>query len=376
MKRGLFALICLVGMAGWLASSAAACHSEVTATIDCSGKVSYTASAWNSTSASTASRTNPDVRVWASYDNGTSYTQVGSGQFASANGFSFAGSFSAGSASSVIVKVQEVARWGSGDSPGAAHYVTVAKQGCNPPPPTCPSSGMVKSGPIVVSGATASVNFTVAAGCQNIELSLVSYKAPSATFDEQTADQQQLFDSKTQTYSAGQYSLTVAFPGCYFQVDFVYGTPITKLGPAGTNNFYGKQGRLIAASNGGTSSCAPPTAPPPTTPPPTTPPPTTPPPTTPPPATPPPATPPPATPPTTSTPPTTTPEPTVTAVALGTSTSIQSKPVAKKPVAKKILKKKLVHKAVKRTKHTKHVKKVTKKAKPARPVVAQAHFTG
>jgi hypothetical protein len=361
VKRGLFALMCLVCMAGWLASTAAACHSEVSATIDCSGKVSYTATAWNSSSASTASRTNADVRVWASYDNGGSYSQVGNGHFGPDNGFSFAGSFSAGNASSVMLKVQEVSRWGSGDSPGAPHYVNVAKQGCAPPPPTCPSSGMVKSGPIAVSGATASVTFTVAAGCQNIQLSLVSYKAPSATFDEQTADQQQLFDSKTQTFSAGQYTLSVAMPGCYFQVDFVYGTPITKLGPAGTNNFYGKQGRLIAAANGGTTSCSPPATPPP--------------PTTPPPTTPPPATPPPTTPPPTTTSPEPTPEP--TAVALATSTSVQTKAVPKQTVVKKVVKKKVAHKhTVKRTKHTKQAKKVTKKAKPARPVVAQAHFTG
>jgi hypothetical protein len=260
VKRGLFALVCLVCMAGWLASTAAACHSEVSATIDCDGKVSYTAAAWNSSDASTKSRTNADVRVWASYDNGASYTQVGSGHFGTDNGYSFAGTFSAGSAASVVVKVQEVARWASGDSPGPPRYVTATKQGCSTGP-TCPSAGMVKAGPIAISGGTASVAFVVAAGCRDIQLSLVSYKAPSATFVEATADQQQLHDAKTQTVSAGTYTLSVAVPSCYYQIDFVYGTPITKLGPAGTNNFYGKQNRLIAAANGGTSSCT--TTPPP-----------------------------------------------------------------------------------------------------------------
>lgn len=368
VRKGLFALVCLVCMAGWLASTAAACHSEISATIDCTGKVSYTATAWNGSDASTTSRTNPDVRVWASYDNGGSYTQVGSGHFRSDNGFSFSGSFSAGTASSVIVKVQEVAKWGSGDSPAPPRTITATKGTCAPPPPTCPSSGTVKADPITISGATATVGFIVAAGCKDIQLSLVSYKAPSASFDEQTAAQQVLFDSKTQTYSAGTYSLSVAMPGCYYQVDFVYGTPITTFGPAGSNNFYGKQGRLIEALNGGTTSCTPP---PPVTPPPVTPPPVTPPPVTPPPSTPPVDTPPAPTPPTVDTPPAVTITPASTPQATST--------VDTKPAVKTVVKKKAVHK--KRVVHKKaapkkNVKKVTKKAKPARPVVARAHFTG
>jgi len=232
---------------------------------------------------------------------------------------------------------------------------------------------MVKADPITISGATATVGFIVAAGCKDIQLSLVSYKAPSASFDEQTAAQQVLFDSKTQTYSAGTYSLSVAMPGCYYQVDFVYGTPITTFGPAGSNNFYGKQGRLIEALNGGTTSCTPPPpVTPPVTPPPVTPPPVTPPPVTPPPpSTPPVDTPPAPTPPTVDTPPAVTITPASTPQATST--------VDTKPAVKTVVKKKAVHR--KRVVHKKaapkkHVKKVTKKAKPARPVVARAHFTG
>jgi hypothetical protein len=367
VKRGLFALVCLICMAGWLASTAAACHSEITATIDCSGKVTYTATAWNGSGATTTSRTNSDVRVYASYDNGATYTQVGSGHFGSDDNFSFSGSFSAGSAASVIVKVQEATRWANGDAPAPPRFVTATKGTCAPPPPTCPSTGMVAPGPIAIAGATATVSFTVAAGCKDIQLSLVSYKAPSATFDEQTADQQVLFDSKTATYGAGTYALTVAMPGCYYQVDFVYGTPITKLGPAGTNNFYGKQNRLIEAANGGRVSCSPPTTPPPTTPPPTITPPPTPPPT---------STPPAETPPVV-TPPAEVPPVTITPASTPQATSTVTQPVVKKAVhttkKKAVHKKKVVHKkkAAKKT-----VKKVTKKAKPARPVTARAHFTG
>jgi uncharacterized repeat protein (TIGR01451 family) len=111
------------------------------------------------------------------------------------------------------------------------------------------------NGPITISGGVATVHFTVANGCQNVQLSLVSYKAPSATFSEQTADQQVKFDSQTQTVSSGSGVLTVAVPACYYQIDFVYGMPIDHLGPAGTNNFYGRQGRLISSTNGGTTAC-------------------------------------------------------------------------------------------------------------------------
>ena len=171
------------------------------------------------------------------------------------------------------MKVQEVAHWGNGDAPAQARITKLTKGTCSTPPPTCPSANaaVTSSSSIMVTGTTAKVTFTVAAGCKDIELTLVSYKAPGPTFDEQTADQQVLFDHKTQLFSAGSWQLDVAVPDCYYQVDFVYGKHIEKLGPAGTNNFYSKQGRLIRAANGGTKGCTtsqpPPTSTP--TPPPT-----------------------------------------------------------------------------------------------------------
>lgn len=104
-------------------------------------------------------------------------------------------------------------------------------------------------------GGTASVNFTVAADC-NVQLSLVSYKAPAATFSESDADQQVIFDTATATLAAGPHSLSVSVPNCFFQVDFVFGAAIAHLGPAGSGNFYSAQGRLISAVNGGTMACA------------------------------------------------------------------------------------------------------------------------
>jgi hypothetical protein len=124
---------------------------------------------------------------------------------------------------------------------------------------TCPSGMAQLTSHSAISGAsqggTASVNFTVAAGC-NVQLSLVSYKAPSAAFSASTADQQVIFDTATGTFAAGAHSLSVDMPNCLFQVDFIFGSPITTLGPAGSNNFYSAQGRLISGVNGGTTSCA------------------------------------------------------------------------------------------------------------------------
>jgi hypothetical protein len=249
-------LACLLCVAGWAASTAAACHSEISASINCSGVVSYTASAWNEAGATTAQRTNANVQVSASSD-GKTFSPVGSGHFGRDNNFSFGGSFSAGSASTVWVKVQEVANWGNGDSPAPARIVQVSKSGCGSTGGTCPSTNMVQAnGPITVSGGMATVRFTVASGCNNIVLSLVSYKAPGPTFSEETASQQVKYASQTCTTGVDCTGvLTVAVPNCYYQVDFVYGQPIDQLGPAGSNNFYGKQGRLISAVNGGTASC-------------------------------------------------------------------------------------------------------------------------
>lgn len=128
---------------------------------------------------------------------------------------------------------------------------------CTPPPPTCPSQAKVvlENGGVTIAGGFATANFTVAAGCSGVQLSLVSYTAPSGTYSDETASQQVLFDSTTSTFGAGSYTLSVKVPSCFFQVDFVYGTPIEHLGPAGSNNFYSKQGRLIEGLMGGTSSC-------------------------------------------------------------------------------------------------------------------------
>lgn len=117
-----------------------------------------------------------------------------------------------------------------------------------------PKTGVTGTGGPAVKDGSATVSFTVADGC-DVTLSLVSYTAPGPTFSQATADQQVLFKSVTQEFTAGSHSLNVDVPNCYFQVDFVYGSPLPTLGPAGTNNFYNAQGALIAALHGGTTTC-------------------------------------------------------------------------------------------------------------------------
>jgi len=113
-------------------------------------------------------------------------------------------------------------------------------------------------------GDTVTVYFKVAAGCSNITVSFVGYKAPWSTWNANTADQQTVTNYQSGTFSAGgPYQLTVVVPSCFYQLDFVTGMPITTLGPVDTNpnNFYHNQGNFIDGANGGTTAC--PVTPPP-----------------------------------------------------------------------------------------------------------------
>ena len=99
------------------------------------------------------------------------------------------------------------------------------------------------------------VTFTVPANC-TVVLSLASYQAPAATFDSATASQQVLFDFKDSvSFGAGDNTLAVNIPSCFFQVDFVRGAVIHQLGPLGSVNSYDTGGRLISYDNGGTTAC-------------------------------------------------------------------------------------------------------------------------
>ncbi len=99
-------------------------------------------------------------------------------------------------------------------------------------------------------GETVTATFTVPAG-QAVQLSLVSYNAPESFYNANDASLQTVYQQNTATYLPGTHSVSVVLPSNFYQVDFVCGQVITKLGPAGSNNFYSAQNRLISADNGG-----------------------------------------------------------------------------------------------------------------------------
>ena len=106
-------------------------------------------------------------------------------------------------------------------------------------------------------GDVVTVYFTLPAGTTET-FSLVSYTAPDPYFDATRASLQEVFQVDTGTFTGpGTFSLTVQVPNCYFQIDFVCGPVIDRLGPAGSHIFYTPQGRLISADNDGTTPCTP-----------------------------------------------------------------------------------------------------------------------
>jgi hypothetical protein len=99
------------------------------------------------------------------------------------------------------------------------------------------------------------VAFTTASGTTQTRFSLVSYTSSTPTFDAATADQSRVFEYVTGLFEPGRHILVIQVPSCYFQVDFVKGCVIDKMGPENTNNFYSKQNRSIATDNGGVNAC-------------------------------------------------------------------------------------------------------------------------
>lgn len=105
-------------------------------------------------------------------------------------------------------------------------------------------------------GDTVTAYFTYRGSENNHPVTLVSYDAPTATFDANNAYLQQIYQSKTILAQTGKsYSITVVIPDCYYQVDFVCGYAIDTFGPANSNIFFSPQNRLISADNGGTTAC-------------------------------------------------------------------------------------------------------------------------
>ena len=155
-------LACLAALA--VVPAALAHHARISGSMDCQGNVSFTASAWQTSS--TSARTHNDVRIYVVQSNGATVSpaqQVGSGQFKSSNGFTFSGSFAVPAlVNSVKLNVKEIGAWGNGTpssngtDPESSIVISRSTSGCTPPPPppdACPNiagtqasvpAGMVK----------------------------------------------------------------------------------------------------------------------------------------------------------------------------------------------------------------------------------------
>ena len=124
-------------------------HAVITASFSCDGTVSYTATAWATSSGLPGSRTNSDIRIFETAVNGTALNptvQVGNGAFNTADNFTFSGTFTVDSTvSNVTLNAKEFAKWGdnAGTSGGTnvQSSITVARAttGCTPPPPPPPT---------------------------------------------------------------------------------------------------------------------------------------------------------------------------------------------------------------------------------------------
>ena len=111
---------------------------------------------------------------------------------------------------------------------GAAGWVS-STSGATTSDATCPSHDMVTSAQLTTSGGTASVSFTVAAGCKDVQLSLVELQGARRRVQRGDGEPAGALPPVTGTFPAGSNTVSVAMPNCYYQVDFVYGTAIEHL---------------------------------------------------------------------------------------------------------------------------------------------------
>ena len=101
----------------------------------------------------------------------------------------------------------------------------------------------------VHSGDKLEAFFTIAEGCTNVPVTLVSHTMPTATFVPTKVTQQKVFDVATGTFDGGSHTLgPINVPSCFFQVDFVYG------GIHGSG--YEVHDHTYSSGTGGTTSCS------------------------------------------------------------------------------------------------------------------------
>ncbi len=117
-----------------------------------------------------------------------------------------------------------------------------------------------------LSGNTAqgdTVTATITNAPANQDFTLVSYIAPSSSFSDSNAYQQEIYQQANGTYSSGTLTLKVTIPCSYYQIDFVCGAAIGQLEPNQNNDAYGPdsanilyhaQDRFTSGDNGGTTA--------------------------------------------------------------------------------------------------------------------------
>ena len=185
-------------------------------------------------------------------------TVSGNGSYTTPNGYNLPTSASSGVYQWDAVYVSNNGNnTGASDNNDPAERVTVVNACCNLTGVTfsdthngVTTSGLTNLRGNTQQGDTVTATFTVPAGDYD-QLSLVSYNAPEPFFDANLASDQTVYQYVTQVFGPGTHTLTVTLPNNYYQVDFVCGTVIATLGPAGSNNFYSAQNRLNSADNGG-----------------------------------------------------------------------------------------------------------------------------
>jgi hypothetical protein len=104
-------------------------------------------------------------------------------------------------------------------------------------------------------GDAVTASITINAACTaGVDVTLVSYNAPNATWDPNTANRQQVYaiaGNQTVHLGPGAHpnALTVTVPVGCFQIDLVQGPPITTFDPPNGVTYHA-QGRFVDAANG------------------------------------------------------------------------------------------------------------------------------
>ena len=131
VRRLLTAILVLLGavtVVPVFSGIASAHHSNIAASVACSGTVSWTATSWSTG----AEGTNTDIRVTMKPDNGA-VTPVAQGEFKPANNYQFSGTFAwPAGANSIVVTSTPYATWANGVVSPVGSSVTVNK------PTNCP----------------------------------------------------------------------------------------------------------------------------------------------------------------------------------------------------------------------------------------------